>query len=357
MLNDGVTVAATTFGVGASGVNVPGWLLSGTASATLTGNFSGASTGGTTTTGAVYNSGAGTLTINGDLPINNVSGGAYMASCVGTGNLTIVGACGTGAASSSASSRAVSFASTGSLSITGNLLGGTGSNTYAVYVTTSPPTAVTIVGNVTAGTSSTAYGIVVELTAQPKTFTITGAVTAGALTAAVVINDVNCTIIGAITASSGYAAVQSTSTYGTVTVTGPLITSSTNRRWPLYVRRVAWRPTVGGYIEFRNTTGANGDAVQFASADLLTGNVAASHVRKGTTYGPLTGTCAVPTAAQVQAGVAVDATTGTALLTATAAAAAVWDYLRASAVTADSMGQRLANTATVDSTGAQLAAL
>ena len=354
ILNNGVTVAATTFGVGASGLNVAGFLLSGTASATMTGNLLGAPTATSFTTGGVSNSGSGTLTITGNVGFAEATGGGYLLTCSGSGNLTIVGNIAYSASTTQTNMRAVGFSSTGSLSITGNISAGIGSLTHALVLANVAPTAVTIVGNVTGTTS--AIAVVVPQVAQPKTFTVTGTVT-GSTGNAFLLTDVSMTIIGAIVAGSTGAAVQAIGGQGTLTVTGPLVTSSTNRRWPLYVRRVSWRPTVGGYIEFRNTTGANGDAVQFVSADLLAGNVAASHVRKGTTYGPLTGTCAVPTAAQVQAGVAVDATTGTALLTPADLAAAVWDYLRASAVTADSMGQRLVDTATVDSTGAQLADL
>ena len=79
----------------------------------------------------------------------------------------------------------------------------------------------------------------------------------------------------------------------------------------------------------------------------------ASDVRSGLVYngGNSTGTCAVPAASSVAFGVPVDATTGTAALT----PEAVWDYLTASATTANSMGERLRNAATVASTGQALA--
>lgn len=74
---------------------------------------------------------------------------------------------------------------------------------------------------------------------------------------------------------------------------------------------------------------------------------AASHVRSGTVYngGNSTGTCAVPAAGSVALGVAVDNTTGTAVLTQANVETALGAF---------SSG-RLANCATVASVGQQLA--
>jgi len=86
-----------------------------------------------------------------------------------------------------------------------------------------------------------------------------------------------------------------------------------------------------------------------------TGHPAESNVRTGVVYGPtsnLTGTCAVPPAAAVSLGVPVDNTVGTAFLT----AADMWNVPLASITTPNSIGERLKDTSTVQSTGAQLAA-
>jgi hypothetical protein len=84
-----------------------------------------------------------------------------------------------------------------------------------------------------------------------------------------------------------------------------------------------------------------------------TGQANEADVRSGTSYalGNKTGTCAVPAAGSVALGVAVDATTGTAVLT----PAAVWDALTSGMTTSGSIGARLKNAATLDSTGQQLA--
>jgi hypothetical protein len=81
---------------------------------------------------------------------------------------------------------------------------------------------------------------------------------------------------------------------------------------------------------------------------------AATDVRNGVSYasGALTGSAYIPAAASVASGVPVDATTGTAVLT----AAAVWATLTSSLTTSGSIGERLKNASTVASTGDQIAA-
>ena len=88
---------------------------------------------------------------------------------------------------------------------------------------------------------------------------------------------------------------------------------------------------------------------------VATGHPAEANVRTGITYGPtnnLTGTCAVPPAAAVSIGVPVDNTVGTAYLNATD----IWNVPLASITTPNSIGERLKDASTVQSTGAQLAA-
>jgi len=79
-----------------------------------------------------------------------------------------------------------------------------------------------------------------------------------------------------------------------------------------------------------------------------------SDVRSGTTYntGSSTGTLAMPAANLVQEGVPVDNTVGTGNLT----PADFWNYLISNGFATGSIGQRLQNTSTVDTTGAQIAA-
>ena len=78
-------------------------------------------------------------------------------------------------------------------------------------------------------------------------------------------------------------------------------------------------------------------------------------VRYGTTYAASptrTGTLRVPLPQYVSQGVLTDNTVGTAYLSATD----VWDVLTSSITTAGSIGERLKNASTVETTGDQLAA-
>jgi hypothetical protein len=90
-------------------------------------------------------------------------------------------------------------------------------------------------------------------------------------------------------------------------------------------------------------------------ADIAGQVPAESDVRFGVTYqsGAKTGSAYIPAASSVGFGVPVDNTTGTAALT----PASVWDAATSSLTTPGSIGERLKNASTVDTTGDQLAAL
>jgi len=90
-----------------------------------------------------------------------------------------------------------------------------------------------------------------------------------------------------------------------------------------------------------------------------TGHPATNNVRTGIVYGPtnnLTGTCAVPPAGAVSLGVPVDNTTGTAYLSGNDISAAVWDTQTTNLSASGSIGERLKNASTVDTTAATVAA-
>jgi hypothetical protein len=90
-------------------------------------------------------------------------------------------------------------------------------------------------------------------------------------------------------------------------------------------------------------------------ADIAGQVPAQSDVRFGVSYqsGSKTGTAYIPAPSSVGFGVPVDNTTGTAALT----PASVWDAATSSLTTSGSIGERLKNASTVDTTGDQLAAL
>lgn len=130
------------------------------------------------------------------------------------------------------------------------------------------------------------------------------------------------------------------------------------------LKRINWiQNTTNTYIQFRNNqtmflsqpTGTPNPTYTLVSPDTLADLPLGSNVRSGVTYGAgaFTGTLAVPPANRVSEGVPVDNTVGTGTIT----AEDVWNYATANLNTDGSIGKRLKNVATVDSTGNQLSSL
>jgi len=145
--------------------------------------------------------------------------------------------------------------------------------------------------------------------------------------------------------------IQPSSTAGYLTMSGAVILGSN-----------VWARGINGTFVFTTNTQnsisfkteLNTDQVLYTPG-VATGHPAEANVRTGVVYGPtnnLTGTCAVPPAAAVSIGVPVDNTVGTAYLNATD----IWNVPLASITTPNSIGERLKDASTVQTTGAQLAA-
>jgi hypothetical protein len=141
-------------------------------------------------------------------------------------------------------------------------------------------------------------------------------------------------------------------------MTGPFI-SDIYGTLPLYVTRMHYRRTLGSYYEFRDnsTNGALPPAgpapiTRLVSPGTAIDAPAASNVRQGVVYaaGSLTGTMVVPAASNVANNVPVDNTLGTAVLDPNA----IWAVPLTSINTLNSIGRRVKNAATVETTGAQI---
>ena len=268
----------------------------------------------------------GILNIVGDISStatnNNVN--VILMNTVGTINIT---GNVTGAPSTSGSPLTTSpifISSVGTLNITGNT---TANLTPAVYLTAA--TNYTQIGNVNASTSQAA---IFNQTAA-ATISVTGIITAGSGSPA---------IYSAFALSSGYGS----GTY--VKVSGNVV--NTSNIMAIVAPRVTIDTNTSSWL-FQISTGGNRTLY---AAGVALGNPATSNVRFGTTYGAsseLTGTLRVPSAANVLSGVLTDNTTGTLLMT----PADFWNYLIASGFTANSIGDRLQNAATVATTGGQIA--
>jgi hypothetical protein len=120
-----------------------------------------------------------------------------------------------------------------------------------------------------------------------------------------------------------------------------------------------YRRTMGSYYEFRDnsTLGAlppstPAPATRLVSPDTVADSPVPRDVRLGTIYaeGSQTGTMIVPSRDNVAKGVLVDNTTGTAILDADS----IWAVPLTSINTLNSIGRRVKNAATVETTGAQI---
>jgi hypothetical protein len=166
--------------------------------------------------------------------------------------------------------------------------------------------------------------------------------------------------LNAFSTNGGFYVIQSTSGAAINIFTGPFISSPEGSQ-PLYVSRMHYQVTLGSYYEFRdNSTGgalppaASAPAIRMNSPEVGSDLPVASNVRFGVVYGAgsLTGTMRVPAASNVRLGVAVDATVGTGAIT----VADIWNVLTSSLTTSGSIGERLKNVSTVQTTLQQLAA-
>lgn len=231
------------------------------------------------------------------------------------------------------------------INITGNIYGENGTSTTSAHLPLSCSTAATItmVGNMYGSNSGTNIGV-------PCMY----------LSGASYLNH-----IGMIVASTSNAGFVSTSTSSINILTGPFI-HATNGIVPFYLNRMHLRRTLNAYIEYRDNStngalppAAAAPATSMVSADSIVDAPAISNVRAGVTFAlsTLTGTCAIPIASNVSKDTVYDnGTVGTAYIEGTQIASEIWNKLTSDLTVSGSIGERLKNVATVQSTGQQIAA-
>jgi hypothetical protein len=250
---------------------------------------------GSTTTACVTFSGASPNTAS---IVGNCTGGstsnAYGVANSSTGTLTITGNCTGG---SSAGAHGAHNSSTGTLTITGNCFGGSGGTTLAngaVGANNISTGILNVTGNLTAGSGVGAYG-------------------------ALNVSTGTMTIVGTITASEFGSGVGGPNRAQVTLLTGPFISSTTFGVNPIGCLSWRWAASLNNNTYITVPTNNLLSTRNLVTPDNATNFPATSDVRSGTTFGiggVLTGTCAVPPAASVAVGVPVDATVGTAALTA-----------------------------------------
>jgi hypothetical protein len=222
-----------------------------------------------------------------------------------------------------------------------------------------------ITGNVTSNRfigSSTQVAILVNTSSRCE---IVGSVLQKFYPSAVLIQNESglLSVIGTVnaTALDNSGSVLIYNNYGSAASTllsGPFI-FSVNGITPVQVSRMHLIPTFNSYMEFRDssTNGALPPAIQSPATRLVSPDTVAdapspNNVRQGVSYssGALTGTMIVPSPDNVSKNIPIDNTVGTAVLD----ASAIWAVPLTSINTSNSIGRRVKNAATVETTGAQI---
>lgn len=298
---------------------------------------------------------AGTVNYTGTVnPSNATSDYSLIIDGTGTSNIT-------GNISSGNNAGACGIAtSSPTVNVTGNVTGA-GSNTSGIFILSTSSNSILNVTGTVASTGGGASQGAIRIEAAGSV-TVTGAVngaTASSTGGAIIITTgvaSNVTINGTLTANAGPAFYNATSPNATLTVSGPFISSSTGILPILSIIPVKVSSFTNNSFQFaKNTTGN----ITFYTSDVTSGAPTANNVRSGTVYanGSLTGTLVVPNPAYVALGVATDDTVGSLAYNSDSAIADyLWNKQTSALTTSGSIGERLKNAATVDTTGSQLSA-
>jgi hypothetical protein len=281
---------------------------------------------------------AGTTTVNGKVLSSSSANGIYHD---GTSKLTING---TQSCMTSGYSPLYRLVNSGSLTINGNILGATVSQSISVFLYDESNSTITINGNITNGNIGHVNGLV--YLGRAATLNVNGDVSAGTVANSLAIysnssvsgairinvvgnvtggnNATNCagifantanqiiTVTGSVTAGSLFPAIVSTPTSNKTIIHGNLVNTSDIMAF------YGWKLNIGSTTStiwtLQTPSGSNRP---IASTNVSNGVPTASDVRSGVSFGTVnefTGTLAVPTASLVSYGTPVDNTVGTAVL-------------------------------------------
>jgi hypothetical protein len=185
------------------------------------------------------------------------------------------------------------------------------------------------------------------------TINITGSVySVGAATGITSTVATTINVNGPITANNSSPGISSTSTSGLVRVTGPLI-SSANGTNAVFSPRIQWISSSATYYDIQSET-FNQDVILYDPAYPIT-YPTESNVRSGSLYGAtnqFSGSMIVPATSSVRYGVTVDNVTGSATLT----PQDIFDYAVSALTGSNTIGARLQNISTTQTTAATIAA-
>lgn len=350
ILNSGVTVTCTTTGTITS-VGTTLITYSGSGTSTLNANLIG---GNNSNLPCVTFSGTGILNITGYVLVTNSSDGCPTILHSSTGILNFVGSVTTNTRSGSSG---IFISGAGTLNYTGDVYSGT-SSTGSIGIRVNGTSAVVnMTGNlIWQSSGGSFFNPLVSLVSN--SFNLTGNVFGGFNNGIQSSSNSYLKVIGTITAGISAAAISSTSSGAINIFTGPFISHPTGIQ-PLYVTRMHYQRTLGSYYEFRDSS-TNGalppagaaPATRLVSPDTVVDAPIPANVRQGVVYasGSQTGTMIVPSPSNVANNVPVDNTLGTAVLDPNA----IWAVPLTSINTLNSIGRRVKNAATVETTGAQI---
>jgi len=317
-------------------------------------NFTGALIGSSIATGICIGNGNGTVNILSNQTMTGTAG-IGVSSGAGTTNfgtvlnpITI-----TGAPSSAASGLyACNHAGGGNVNLYGNIVQQNYSSSVSIglfrYGSTSGT--MTINGNITGGTVANTIGLNIENTGS---VIVNGNVTGGSNannTPAINMTQAGTITINGTATSNSYPALWSTVTGAKFNLLGNVTNVA---GIPAYFGslNIKISPSAAQQFTFQDTSNVNR---VIATSNISPGAPAPANVRFGTVYGSsseFTGTLRVPNPNTVALGVLTDNTTGTMLMT----PADFWNAATSSMTTAGSIGERLKNASTVQTTGDQLA--
>lgn len=303
-------------------------------------------------TNAIVNASTGTITINGT---QTAIGTAlvYAIANNSTGVITINGDCLGALSATPSNAYIVNNNSTGVLNINGNVTARSVSPSTTIGMITNNSTGtINVTGNITGGSVANAFPI--SLNAN-GTINVTGNITGGShvtnTPAIYIYNTIATANITGATASNVYPAIFSTVTTAIFNLLGNIVNTAGLVAYYGSLN-IKCSPTAGQSITYRSTSGT--DRV-LATTNVSNGAPVIANVRNGIVYGStneLTGTLKIALPVDVRVNVPTDNTVGTATIT----AQDFWDYAVSNLTTNNSIGRRLKNVATVNTTGAQLSA-
>jgi len=336
-----------------SDVNAPTLTHNGTGTLTLNGNIFDYGLSNNNRVQTVLFSGSGVFNITGNITGLQIKTGLNIT---GTGTCNILGSLYPANAGS-----AVTVAGNAVVNITGTIYPGTGGSVFnGVFIISAVSAIVTFTGNVASDTNIgyTCNGIYISGTSRLNVIGNVYAGSSGAYAGIYAVGACYIDMIGTIKPNRGIPAFYSTNSGAVNVLSGPFISGDSGIQ-PFYVSRMHYRRTMGSYFEFRDnsTNGAlppagSAPATRLVSPDTVADSPIPANVRQGRVYalGSQVGTMIVPNPANVVKNVPVDNTVGTGVLD----PSALWNVPLSAINTTGSIGQRVKNAATVESTGAQI---